>query len=198
MARVSYSGLWAPSSYSYLAGAGLHDAAAGDGAAPAAVSALLLGDHVAAAIVLVVGGIDLGDAGPVLGGGVVDLAAHVVDAGRADLVQLRPVPGERGHVLLAHLVELLGRLRRRHLHAALDGDGLELLGAHDRAQTGARRRPALVVHHRGDERELFAGRADAGDLQVLAVLRPQDVLGLEGVLAPDLGGVSSVPLCRYR
>ena len=96
---------------------------------------------------------------------------------------------ELGGLVLAELLHGVRGSGGGDGHIALDGDGLELLGAHDGPEAGATGGAALVVHDGGDERHLLAGLTDAGNLGALAVAGDEGVLRLEGVLAPDIGGV---------
>ena len=83
---------------------------------------------------------------------------------------------------------------RGTLQASPCHHGLDSLGAHHRPQAGPPGRPALVVHDRGDEGESFSRRADAGHLDIVAQFRLQNILGLEGVFAPEMSGVLELRL----
>ena len=74
--------------------------------------------------------------------------------------------------------------------AAVDDDGLELLGPHDGAEAAARRGAHVVVgggdQHGGGARAHLAGRAAADERHLVAVLGPQLVDGGEGAEAGEL------------
>ncbi len=151
-----------------------------------------------------------------LDGVAADLVGRVEDAGgrpvlgRVDAQRLgqveggrRAVPRELGvedgalahagqHPLAGRVVLLL--VGDRHLAVAAQGDGFEVLAAHDGAQALASGHPALV-DDAGHPRELLARRADAADADVLVVqLVLDDQLGVHAGEAPQFLGVAELDL----
>ncbi len=105
--------------------------------------------------------------------------------------------GAADRVRLDHLARLhhggLEALRVGDLDgaAAEHRDGLEVLGAHHGADAGAAGRPVHLVHDVGDEREMLAGRTDAGDLGVLVGLGAHEVGGV-GRVVPHMAAASRI------
>jgi hypothetical protein len=103
-----------------------------------------------------------------------------------------------GHVVLVEVArDLAHAFLVGHVHAqgAAHGDGLEVLGAHDRAHTG----PAVGVLHlvedAGVAHHLLARRPDHRDARPwLAQVRPDCFLGITGDLAPSHRGVAQLGL----
>src|SRR5262249_47317403 len=87
----------------------------------------------------------------------------------------------------------LRRLRDGDAARAADGDGLEVLRAHDGADAGAAGGAVLVVHDAGELDQFLAGRPDAGDAGVRdAEFLADAVLGLRDDLAPEVAGVADL------
>src|SRR5262249_50921130 len=79
-----------------------------------------------------------------------------------------------------------GRLGDGDAAGAADGDRLEVLAAHDRADAGTPRRPVLVVDDAGKADELLAGRPDVRDANARdAQLVADAVFGFARRLAPE-------------
>ncbi len=114
---------------------------------------------------------------------------------RAELGQRRRRDGVGLEELLGLVhdeLEPLGVGHRRLARAvAGDGDGLEVLGAHDRAEAAAADRAAAVVDDGGEEHAALAGRADDRRLRArLQLLEPGQ--RRRDVEAPEAGGVVEV------
>jgi len=78
--------------------------------------------------------------------------------------------------------------------------GLELLGSHHCANTGAGRDPFFGVHDGGDERPVLACLPDTGDLSIPPMKRLQVVIGLVGVFSPQVPGIveGDLPLVHLQ
>ena len=95
-----------------------------------------------------------------------------------------------------HVVGQVGNhLRVGHVNGlgALDDDCLDLLGAQNGAQAGARGVGAAVHDARVGE-QVLASRADGGDAALEAVLLTQGLGGLAGALAPEGGSILDADL----
>ena len=127
-------------------------------------------------------------ADPVLDRRVADHGVGDGAAGRSVDLELDTLAHQLPRPLLA---QVLGEpeIGERHLLAAPDDDGLELLGAHHGAESGARRGATLVGDDAREEGHGLAGGSDAGDRGVLAVSRPEVVLRVQAILAPERRGV---------
>ena len=108
------------------------------------------------------------------------------------LVHLRFLEG--GGPFLGHLLDAV-LVVEGVSPLAPDGDGLEVLGAHDRAHAGP---PAEVAQTAGDAGvpdQVFASRPDLDDLDLLVPqLLADQLLGLAGDPAPEGGGVLDLGL----
>ena len=102
------------------------------------------------------------------------------------------MPPQFRQVLLSQFLGLL-LFGQGHLHVALHHHCLELLRAHYGTQTGTGRSSSPVYHCR-DKRDLLTRRADTGYLHVLAQLRLEHLLGLAGILAPQVGSIPQFSL----
>ena len=88
-----------------------------------------------------------------------------------------------------HGLEVVGA-RDLDLLLAVPDEALEVLGAVHRARAAAAELVPVVVVDAGEAHELLAGRADDAGLRLLVRRAREDlVLGLEGVHAPEVGGV---------
>jgi hypothetical protein len=84
-------------------------------------------------------------------------------------------------------------VRRSDRQRAANGDGLQVLAAHHRADAGAAPGAVAHVHHGGEIGQLFARRADLGDLDLLvAVFGFQDRIDVVGIAAPQVAGVAQL------
>ncbi len=77
----------------------------------------------------------------------------------------------------------------RHLHVALDHDGLELLGAHHRRQPRATGRALLVVHDGSGQGHHLPCRADGAYLDLLAMAFFQGIFQIRNTHSPEVAGV---------
>src|SRR5574341_342581 len=102
-----------------------------------------------------------------------------VESGK-DALRFDPVAGQ--------LLETFW-IGHRDDHVAQRYDRFELLGAHDCAQAGTSRQPALATDDARDQSELLSGRPDASDFRLLAIFVLQRRLSLEGVQAPQMAGI---------
>ena len=159
-------------------------AAAGDRASPAGVFLFLDREDLVVADLLHAGEI-VGRAGPVLDRRVAGGAGAGGHPGRAVLAE------DLEHPLLFHPFAILGDgllhalgVGQRDRRVAHGDDRLEPLRAHHGAQPAAARGPALVVDHRGQQAHPLAGRPDAGQAGLLAVLLLDRVFQVVGVEAP--------------
>src|SRR5574341_1125670 len=102
-----------------------------------------------------------------------------VESGK-DALRFDPVAGQ--------LLETFW-IGHRDDHVAQRYDRFEPLGAHDCAQAGTSRQPALATDDARDQSELLSGRPDASDFRLLAIFVLQRRLSLEGVQAPQMAGI---------
>ena len=92
---------------------------------------------------------------------------------------------------------VLDRFAVSHLHptAAANGNGLEVLGAHDRAEAGAAGDFVQVVDDAGVADKVFAGGPNLGNPDLLvAEFLADGGFHRTGDLAPELGGVAELDL----
>ncbi len=179
----------------------LHRFAAADGAgvAKGVLGQDRLGHHLA-------GGLDRAlepvAAAPVADGVVAKLVGGRVSAGGADEVQ-----GLSRAVVHDVVVGFLDRGMKAFgvsiagLQLAAHHDGLEVLGAHQRAHAAARRQPRVRVAaggHAGDLDQVLAGLPDGGAARLGVSLGQQPVVGLELVLAPDVRGVAELQRVAFE
>ena len=90
------------------------------------------------------------------------------------------------HIITQLLVGL--RVRDAHAARAAHGNALDLLGAHDRAHTGA----AGVAHacdQAGHVDQVFTGRSDGGHIKLRAAGLGDGRVGRKCALAPQIGGI---------
>ena len=121
-------------------------------------------------------------------GEVLDAARGPERAGAAGAVSQPRVLPDLGEVGEDDLPEPL-RVGQRDPAGPADGDGLEVLRPHHRAQPGAPRRPVGVVHDAGVAHPLLPGEADADDPGLAIAQLPLDrLLGFERPPPRQMGG----------
>src|SRR5271157_3424227 len=150
-----------------FSGAFLHQSTTSHHAAIAAVLLLYPAHDYVYVQILYLGEIGLANTVPVFDRRIPDLGERHQYGWRAVIVKLLVEAAQFGPILFPQGGNPVG-IQDRHFHGAFDDHCLELLGPHDRPQSGTPGRSAFVGHDRRDEGNLFARGPYAGHLNLIA------------------------------